>query len=105
MKAYKEIPFYSNAPDGTHCFQASLKMIMKYFWPNEDYSWEELEKITAKVSGLWTWQLAGLIWLQEKGLEVRNIEAFDYEKSVSGGQVPFSEINLIHILISIKILI
>jgi hypothetical protein len=87
MKDYKEIPFYQNTPDDTHCFQASLKMIMKYFWPSEDYSWKELDKITAKVSGMWTWTMAGLMWLQEKGLEIKNIEAFDYEKFIQkGGQ-------------------
>ena len=87
MQNYKEIPFYSNTPDDTHCFQASLKMVLKYFYPNEDYSWEELDKITAKVEGLWTWPTAGLIWLQEKGLEVKNIELFDYDKFIQkGGQ-------------------
>lgn len=82
MKTYKEIPFYANTPDDTHCFQASLRMILKYFYPSENYSWEELDKITAKVEGLWTWPTAGLIWLQEKGLEIKNIEPFDYSKFV-----------------------
>jgi len=82
MKTYKEIPFYSNTPDGTHCFQASLKMILKYFFPSEEYSIEKLDKITAKVEGLWTWPMAGLIWLQEKGLEIKNIEVFDYDKFI-----------------------
>ncbi|MFZ2193045.1 MAG: hypothetical protein WAV31_02275 [Candidatus Moraniibacteriota bacterium] len=85
MRAYKEIPFFSNTADDKHCFQASLKMIMKYFWPSEDYSWKELEKITAKIPRLWTWQMAGLIWLQEKGVEVKNIEMFDYEKFIQLG--------------------
>jgi hypothetical protein len=55
---------------------------MKYFWPNEDYTWEELDKITAKAPGMWTWTMVGLIWLQEKGLEIKNIEPFDYEKFI-----------------------
>jgi len=82
MKTYKEIPFYSNTPDDTHCFQAAVKMILKYFWPEEEYSWEELDQKTAKVEGLWTWPMAGLIWLKEKGLEVIDIEAFDYPKFI-----------------------
>lgn len=92
MKVYKKIPFYSNTPDDTHCFQASLKMIIKYFWPSEDYSWEELERITAKVEGLGTWPTSGLIWLQEKGLKIKNIESFNYDKFIQlGGQYLIEE--------------
>jgi len=88
----KEVPFYSNTPDNTHCFQAALKMIIGYFWPDENYSWQELDKHTAKVEGLWTWQMAGLIWLKEKGLEVKNIESFDYSKFIElGGQYLIEE--------------
>jgi hypothetical protein len=76
------IPFYSNAPDDTHCFQASIKMIAKYFWPQEDYSWEQLDKYTAKIKDLWTWQMAGALWMQEKGVEIIDIEIFDYEKFI-----------------------
>ncbi len=85
MESYKEIPFCANAEDGMHCFQASLKMVMKYFWPENNYSWEKLDKITKKVSGFWTWPMAGLIWLEKNGLEVKNIENFDYSKFIKIG--------------------
>lgn len=84
MKIDKDVPFYAN-PDDTHCFQAALKMIMKYFWPDKDFSWKKLEKITAKVEGLWTWPTAGLIWLRERGFEIKNIEPFDYKKFIRFG--------------------
>lgn len=71
-------PFFSNTPDNTHCYQAVLKMLLKQYFPNEDYSWQELEKISAKVEGLWTWPTAGLLWLAEKGLSVKSIGLFDY---------------------------
>jgi len=87
MQIDKNIPFFSNTPDDTHCFQACLKMILKYFYPEEEYSWEELDRVTAKKEGMWTWSMAGLMWLQDKGLEVKNIEVFDYEKFAKlGGQ-------------------
>lgn len=80
-----KVPFYPNTKDDTHCFQACLKMVLKYFFPDEEYSWEELERITAKKPGLWTWPMAGLLWLRDKGVEVRNIELFDYERfSIEG---------------------
>lgn len=85
MHTNHNVPFYSNTPDDTHCFQASLKMVLKYFQPEKEFSWEELEKITAKVDGLWTWATAGVLWMQENGFDVKNIESFDYERFIKEG--------------------
>ena len=76
------IPFYSNTPDNTHCFQAAVKMLAKYFWPKEEYSWEQLDRLTAKAKDLWTWPMAGVLWLQTRGIEVIDIETFDYTRFV-----------------------
>lgn len=76
------IPFYSNTSDNTHCFQAAVKMLAKYYWPKEEYSWKELEEKTAKIKDLWTWPMAGVLWLQNKGLEVIDIEIFDYSRFI-----------------------
>ena len=76
------VPFYENTSDNTHCFQACLKMVLKYFFPEEDYSWKYLEKISAKVPGKWTWSMAALIWLANKDIEIKNIEIFDYKKFI-----------------------
>lgn len=84
MLDYKVL-FYSNTDDDTHCFQAALKMVLRFFWPERDFSWQELEKITAKVEGLWTWPTASLLWLQENGFEVKNIEVFDHGRFASEG--------------------
>ncbi len=80
-----DIPFYENTKDDTHCFQAALRMILKHYWPGKDFSWEELEKITAKVDGLWTWPMAGMLWLHDNGFEVHAVESFDYSKFVDMG--------------------
>lgn len=77
---YNEVPFYANSSDDTHCFQACLKMVLKFFLPKQNFSWNDLDKITAYVEGLWTWPTVGLIWLKSKGFDVKNIELFDYEK-------------------------
>lgn len=81
-----QIPFYSNMPDNTHCFQASLRMILRYFQPTKEFSWEELEKISGKKEGLWTWPTAALIWMKKQGFEVINIEMFDYHEFVTDGE-------------------
>lgn len=77
------LPFYSNTPDNTHCFQAAIKMLAKHYWPQEEYSWEELDKLSAKAKDLWTWPMAGVLWLQNKGLAVIDIETFDYSRFIN----------------------
>ena len=70
------IPFYKN-PDNTHCFQASLKMMIEAFYPERVYGYNELDMISAKKEGLWTWPLAGFIWMVQNGFDLKIIEAFD----------------------------
>lgn len=80
------VPFYGNIDD-THCFQAVIKMVAAYFWPEEKYTWEDLDQITGKVPGLWTWPTLGCLWLQEKRIEVIVEGLFDYPAFIEkGGQ-------------------
>lgn len=82
MKNAKKVPFYSNTPDDTHCYQAALKMVLKFFLPNKDYSWQELEKLTAKEEGLWTWPTQGLMSLYKMGFKIIDIEDFDIQEFI-----------------------
>jgi len=75
----KQIPFYSNTSDNTHCLQACYRMILKYFLPDRDYSWEELDRLTGKKEGKWTWPMKGLMNMKALGFEVKHITYFDYE--------------------------
>jgi len=86
MRIIKDVPFYKNTSDNTHCFQAGLKMILKFFIPNRDFSFEELDVISEKKEGLWTWSMAALIWMQKNDFEVVNIEIFDYNKFIDKGE-------------------
>ena len=61
-------PFYSNTKDNTHCFQAVIKMIAETYWPDESYSWDELDVLTQKKVGMWTWPMAGYVWLAGKDI-------------------------------------
>ena len=79
-----EVPFYAN-PDNTHCFQAALRMVLKCFRPAEDYSWAQLDAITAKANDISTWPFAGLTWLCDHGFEVRNIELMDNRRFAREG--------------------
>lgn len=82
--ACKNVPFFAN-PDSTHCYQAAIKMAVKYFLPNANYSWDELDVVTAKKPGLWTWPLAGILWLKSLELDAYIVSNFDYDRFVALG--------------------
>ncbi|OGQ04059.1 MAG: hypothetical protein A2W61_05540 [Deltaproteobacteria bacterium RIFCSPLOWO2_01_44_7] len=75
----KNIPFVVNHSDGTYCFQAALAMILQFF-TDKKYSFEELNKLSQKLTGKWTWPTASLLWLLDHGYEIKLIETFSYEE-------------------------
>lgn len=82
-----KIPFYSNTPDDTHCFQAVFKMILGYFLPKHPFSWDELDAMSAKQAGMWTWPQSILISLDALGLEATMIEGFDGKAFIEKGEL------------------
>lgn len=81
-----DIPFYANTPDDTHCFQAALKMVLKYFLPQQEFSFQQLENMTAKVEGKWTWPMAGLLWMKRNNFDVLDYENFNYKEFIKRGE-------------------
>lgn len=88
----RKIPFYSNLKDNNHCLQACLKMVLKYYFPNKNYSFGKLDKMTMHVKGMWTWQGASLLALADMGFEIVNIENLDYKKFSKRGENYLKEI-------------
>lgn len=92
-----DVPFYANTPDDTHCYQSALRMIIKYYQPGKDYSWDDLDKITGKFPKGSTWGALGHIWLVEQGFDVEYWsllkwnefveKGYDYLLQEFGGQV------------------
>lgn len=79
-----DVPFYESTRN-LNCFEMSLKMILGYFRPEEDYSLNELEKITRKIPGKYTWPHAALLWLAARSAEVHLIEGFDHQRFIQEG--------------------
>lgn len=78
----KKVPFYSNTPDDTHCFQAALKMVIEYFMLTNVISFEDLDKFTGKKEGLWTWPLRGVINLSQMGFNIVDVDYFSLESFI-----------------------
>ncbi len=78
-----DIPFYSSFPtkawpEGEHCVQMSLKMMLGVLMPDREFSVEELERITHKEPGAGSFATHHLIWLVEQGFEVQHWDTYDW---------------------------
>lgn len=73
-----DIPHFES-PDDNHCFQACLKMILKYLISEKNFSFKKLDEISKHIPNKWTWQGASLLYLADLGFQVVNIENLDYE--------------------------
>ncbi|NIM47131.1 MAG: hypothetical protein GTN40_03165 [Candidatus Aenigmarchaeota archaeon] len=80
----KEVPYFKQ-PDDTHCFQACLKMVLKYFFPEKDFTYEELDKISDKPKDKWTWCCAAAIQIKKMGLKIKIYSNFDYNEFTKTG--------------------
>ncbi|MFO0920240.1 MAG: hypothetical protein U0451_01050 [Candidatus Saccharimonadales bacterium] len=84
------VPFYAafptpGHPEGVHCVETSLKMILKYFEPNRDYSIEELENITGKQPEKGSWSFQWSIWFVNHGYTVKHYSTFDFKAFMEQG--------------------
>lgn len=87
-----KIPFYPNTKDDFHCVQAVLKMALKYYFPDEKWSFKKLDDVTFHKRGKFTWKNAMMLFLAEKGVEVVYITDFNFRKFADKGK-PFLKIN------------
>lgn len=60
-------------------------MTLKYFQPDREYTYDQLDEISKKEQGKWTWPTAAMLWLMENGFELRLIEEFDYAEFAKRG--------------------
>lgn len=83
-------PFYPNTDD-LHCFEASLRMVLKHFLPEQEYTWEQLDELTGKRAGKWSWPQRAMLALKDMGFEVVDMDTFDYQAfSEQGADYLFS---------------
>lgn len=75
----KEIKFYSNHEDNHHCSQAVFRSLFNYFF-DENLSWDEIDRIAKTIPGKGSWTLFAHTELAKRGIEIINIELFDYKQ-------------------------
>lgn len=81
-----KIQFFPNTGDGTHCFQAALMMVLGVVMPHRKFTYMELDKISDKLKGKWTWPTSAMLWMLQEGLKIDLIEEFDYQSFIDSGE-------------------
>lgn len=81
-----EIKFYKNTKDDLHCFQAALRMVLKYWLPSQSFNYKKLDKISGHLPNKWTWDTRTLEWLAKAGFQVIKISNFDYKSFALRGK-------------------
>ncbi len=87
-----KVPFYANTEDNTHCVQACFKSVLRFFIPNRDFSFDELDQLSKKSEGKGTWWFPMYLELKKMGFDIKEISNFDYEKYYKEGEKYLKEI-------------
>jgi len=64
-----KIPFYKNSGDGMRCMQACVGMVAEYFL-GQKFLLDDLDRLTERKNGKWTYTVQGVSALHNLGLEV-----------------------------------
>ncbi len=65
-----DIPFYLNDKEGKQCLQVTMQCALKHFL-GKDYDLEELDRLTGRKPGLWTWTSQIATVLDDLGLKIK----------------------------------
>lgn len=78
-----KIPFYRNDGEGNQCAQVAMQSVIKHFL-NKDYNVDELDRLTGRKKGLWTWTTQIAAVLHSLGLEVKFYSKAELEPFLEG---------------------
>jgi len=60
-------------------------MALAVLMPERKFSYDELDEISKKLPGKWTWPTSAMLWMIEQGLSIKLIEDFDYRDFAQRG--------------------
>lgn len=68
----KPPPFYENRDD-VHCMECTMRSIISHFEPHNNLSADDIDRITQKVSGKWSWPQFSILEMLNRGYDVQHI--------------------------------
>ncbi|MCB9988222.1 MAG: peptidase C39 family protein [Rhodospirillales bacterium] len=78
-------PFYPN-PDDTHCQQCCLRMGYEYFYPEKQWTWDELDTLSGKIPGKYAWYMRLYIATAARGYDVVVYDIVDYPEFIKDAE-------------------
>ncbi len=78
-----DIPFFANTNEGNQCMQVAMQTAIRYFLDKE-YSLEELDALTGRKKGKWTWTQQVVSVLYDVGLEVKYFSKAETKNFLQG---------------------
>ncbi|MBI2658376.1 hypothetical protein HYX08_06825 [Candidatus Woesearchaeota archaeon] len=78
-----DVPFYENKLEGNQCMQASMKSVLKHFLDKE-FSLQELDRLTGRKKGFWTWTSQIVTVLHDLGLDLKYYSKTDLGPFLEG---------------------
>lgn len=87
----KTINFFENSADNLHCLQACVKSVLSFYFPNQNFTDQEIDEETLQV-GSWTWFPPAAVWLHDLGLKVELYSPMDFKRFVDEGEVYMKDI-------------
>ena len=82
----RHMRFYQNLPDDLHCFQAALKIVLSRYFPEREFSFAFIDKVTGFKKGQFTQDSKGLLWLVQMGFALVRVSDFDDKRFVREGE-------------------
>jgi hypothetical protein len=79
-----DIPFYKQSSSG-NCMQTQIKMALEYYYPEKEFTFEELDNLTGRTPGMWTWTSQLLPVLLDNKLDAYFYSTAPYDKIKEGG--------------------
>jgi len=82
---HTEMPFFKQIDSG-NCLQTNLKIALKYYYPEREYSFEQLDLETGRTQGKWTWTSQAMELLLDEGLDAYYYSTTPYLDILGGGE-------------------
>lgn len=82
-----EIPYFEDLLEKPYCLQACMRMVLKYYFPERDYSFEEINRMIGIESRLiWLSAMEAVVIFDDLGLDATCYSTMDSEEYIDKGE-------------------
>lgn len=71
--------------DDSHCTECCLRGVIDYFEPNNDMTWEDIDRLSNKKPDKWNWPQFGIKSMLDCGYQIKRISSSKTEDIIENG--------------------